>query len=116
MDRDDRANVEAPRGLDSHHEARVGRDLARQDQALEVAAGQEASLRVDGGRGDAVRLAEPVGEAAHSARIDRPASGDRRLAVGLHDQVVGNGQVGRRPNPGPVLGHVGHVLVDGVPR
>ncbi len=39
-------------GWDRHHEARLGGDLAGQDEALEVAPGQEPGLGLDRGHGD----------------------------------------------------------------
>ena len=57
-----------------------------------------------------------VGEAAHGARVDRPAPRDRGVAVALHDQVVGDRQVRRRADAGPVLRDVGDVLADRLAR
>ena len=92
-------DVEAARRLDGDHQARAGLDLAGDDQALEVAARQQPRLGVDRWRGDRVLVLEPLGERPRRGVVDEPAAGDRRVAVALHDQVVGDRQVRRRCRP-----------------
>ena len=101
----DRADVEAraSAGRRPSAAARVV-DLAGEDQPLEVAAGQQPRLRVDRGRRDRVR--RPSARSASAARrrvVDEPAARDRRVAVALHDQVVGERQVRGAADARPVL-------------
>src|SRR6185369_5968788 len=87
---------------------------AGQDQPLEVAAGQEPHSGVDGRRGDRIVLLELLGEGPRPAVIDQPAARYRRLLEPLHDQVVGDRQVRRAADPGPVLRDVGDAGPDRV--
>ena len=75
VDRLDRPHVQAARGLDGDHHRGLRLDLARQDQPLEVAAREQARLRVDRRRGD--RVVRPCSSSA-SVRaapvVDEPAA------------------------------------------
>ena len=107
-----RAHVEPARGLDRDHQARLGVDLAGKDQALDVAAREQAGLGLDRRGGDLVAVLELARGGAGGAHVDRPAAADRLRPVALHDQVVDQREVGRGPDAGPVLGHVGHAPLD----
>ena len=108
VDRLDRADVEAARRLDGDHQARPGLDLAGEDQPLEVAARQEAGLACRStarrSRYSSLRPWASARAAASSMNQPRATGG---VAVALHDQVVGDRQVRRAADPGPVLRDVG---------
>ena len=71
-------------------------DLAREDQPLQVATRQQPRLGVDRRRGDAYSSLRPSASARAARVVEEPAARDRRLAVALHDQVVGDRQVRAR--------------------
>ena len=87
-------------------------DLAGEDQALEVATREQPGLRC---RSTALRSRSARASSRRRrapGRVDQPAAGDRRRPVGLHDEVVGDRQVRRAADAGPILGDVGDALAD----
>ena len=73
---------------------------------------RRASVSIDGAD-DLVGVLEPLGLDPGHAAVDGPAVADGFAAIGLHDEVVGQRQVGRAAGAGAVLGHVRHARVDG---
>ena len=85
-------------------------DLARQDQPLEVAAREQPRLDIDRGRADLVGLFSGLANTSAAAGVEPPAAADRRLAVLLHDQVIGDAQAWRAAHMRAVFGHMRHAL------
>ena len=112
----DRADVQATSRLDRDQERWGGVDLAREDDSLQVAARQDPDGRVDRRRGDLVGREQSRRDRPGRLVVHEPAGGDRLVPVVLHHQVVDDGQVGRTPDPGAVLGHVPDARVDRVAR
>ena len=77
----DGADVEAARGLRGDHQARVGVDLARQDELLLVAARERARGRRGAAAAHVVGL-DPLGRArGHGVAVEPAAARDRLLVV-----------------------------------
>ena len=117
MDGLDRADIEAAGRLDGDHQPRAGFDLAGEDQALEVAARQQPRLacRSTARRSRTASLRPSASARAAVSSMNQPrATGG--VSIALHDQVVGDRQVGRAADPGPILGNVGDAVPDGVRR
>ena len=74
MHRLDRADVEPARRLSDDEDERVARELAAEDELLEVAAGEVAHRRLRPGRLHVVAADDPDGALAHAPqREERPA-------------------------------------------
>ncbi len=72
----DGADVEAARGLDRHHQAGLGADLAGQDEPLQVAAREQPGLGVDRGCRDLVGVLQLLRSHPGDAAVDGPAVPD----------------------------------------
>ena len=82
-----RAQVEPVGGLVEHDDARVERQLAREQQLLDVAARQRAGARRQARRADVV-LADEIGRnALDRVALDPPEPPERMLADALQEQV-----------------------------
>ena len=94
----------AAAGSVSISRARISRWRLPPDRSRTCVSTDGAAIRYDSFRS--------LGDPARRVVVDEPAAGDRRVAVALHDQVVGQRQVRGAADARPVLRHVGDAAAD----
>jgi hypothetical protein len=107
-DQHGRADVDAPRRLRHHHHFRRQRDLAPDDEFLQVAAGKAGGDRLRAAALDLEALDHPGGELAHRAAPNHAAPDHAAAGAGDvagQQRVVGQRQVGHCAAPEPLFRH-----------
>ena len=89
MNRLDRADIQPLGWLHSHHTFRLGRNLARQDHSLEVAARKQSRLDIHRWRANLVGILQPVGKRAGFGCIKPQAAAERRLVYEAYGALGG---------------------------
>jgi hypothetical protein len=95
----DRADVETPGRLDRDEHLRRRIDLAREDQPLQVPAGQDADGRIESRRARSRTPRAVPRLAPRRAVVEQRAARQRRVAEGAQDQVVDHDRFGALPTP-----------------
>src|SRR5581483_10415254 len=102
----DRPDVETARRRRRDEELRAARELAGEDDLLQIAAGQLAGLRVRAGRCDAVAADQLDCAVAHRAQAQERPARRMPLAVSLQREVGRDAEARREAGAESVLRNV----------